>query len=115
MLTTLRLIPILVVATVVLMLNPNRSLGLWVLVVGAAIFVMVLSEISFPVPENQAQARRWFLHAPFAIFLVGQLIVARVTGYDMITALRVIALTTGPLVVSVFIVSGIRRLARLAP
>jgi hypothetical protein len=112
MLRTLRLIPLLVVGTLVLILNPNRTSGLWLVVTGSTICMIVLSEVSFTVPETQTQARRRFLYLPFALFLVGQSILALVNGYDMKGALGIIALTTGPLVVSFLMVSGIRRLAR---
>jgi hypothetical protein len=108
----LRLIPLLVVGGLVLILNPNRTPGLWLVVTGSTICMMVLSEVSFTVPENQTQARRRFLYLPFALFLVGQFILALVNGYDMKGALGILALTTGPLVVSFLLVSGVRRLAR---
>jgi hypothetical protein len=71
-----------------------------------------LFEVPIPIPADYTQARRREHLLFFASALLGPFLIAAGSGYAMRDTLRFMALTTGPMIVSFSVVSGIRRLAR---
>jgi hypothetical protein len=109
---TLRLIPILVVAALVLMLNPNRTPLTWLAVAIATVLTLVLVDDRVPAPADQAQARRWFLYPALAVLVVAPFLLAAFSEYPFRDAVRTASLmAVGPAVALAYLV-GIRHFAR---
>ena len=112
MIRSLRLLPILGVAALVLILNPNRTPLMWLVVAIGTVLTMIVVEARVPMPRDQAQARRWFLYPLIGAFLVAPFLIALASGYAPHDAVRAAGLMGGIPAVSFAIVLGVRRLAR---
>jgi hypothetical protein len=108
---TLRLISLLVAAALVLILNPNRTLGLWLAVIITTAAAIALVESGIPIPAEYARARRRLLFFTFASLIAAPFLVAVGSSYAIGDAVRLTALASGFPVAFLAIGFGLRRLA----
>jgi hypothetical protein len=111
LLRSLRLIPILSFAALVLMLNPNRTPLTWLAVAIATLLVVIVVDDQVPMPTDQAQARRWFLFPLLGVLLAAPFLMALVSDYPFRDAMRTAGpMAVGPAVALVYLLV-VRRIA----